>query len=349
MSRDELEAQFKGLLSLMGPTAEFLAQMPVIAAREWEARKGRIAKDSEVLSRRLAEQTTLNQKLIRAKLQAEISDEDFQTFKASITAETARINEQIIALDAERSTMQDLCQQAEVQTLDLVLAWQRANANQRQELVRGLFPEGLHFSHEKKFFEPANTVIRDMQLRWLEKFLAGKDDFSLVGVPDGILTRVTAVKAGSQTGNIRNYRTGRTGWRSKNRKKQLNVSPMCPRHKSGIAKSSGSSISQCKAPEHGVIASAKRLERATSPVTGAERRNHSLRIIAANVFILHANANTQNKDGLTALINSVSPDVARVFVENGADLYLRDKEGKTALEEAKRFNRPDKAAVLGKL
>ena len=125
----------------------------------------------------------MNQKLIRAKLQAEISDEDFQTFKASITAETARINEQIIALDAERSTMQDLCQQAEVQTLDLVLAWQRANANQRQELVRGLFPKGLHFSHEKKFFEPANTVIRDMQLRWLESFLAGKDDDSLVGVP----------------------------------------------------------------------------------------------------------------------------------------------------------------------
>jgi ankyrin repeat protein len=56
--------------------------------------------------------------------------------------------------------------------------------------------------------------------------------------------------------------------------------------------------------------------------------------------------NTQNKDGLTALINSVSPDVARILVENGADLYLRDKEGKTALDEAKRFNRPDKATVL---
>jgi hypothetical protein len=52
--------------------------------------------------------------------------------------------------------------------------------------VRGLFPEELHFSHEKKFFELANTVIRDMQLRWLESFLAGKDDDSLVGVPDGI-------------------------------------------------------------------------------------------------------------------------------------------------------------------
>jgi len=56
--------------------------------------------------------------------------------------------------------------------------------------------------------------------------------------------------------------------------------------------------------------------------------------------------NTQNKDGLTALINSVSADVARALIENGADLYLRDKDGKTALEEAKGFNRPDKAAVL---
>ena len=73
---------------------------------------------------------------------------------------------------------------AQVQTLNLVLAWERANANQRQE-VRGLFPEELHFSHEKKFFELANTVIR-LQLRWLESFLAGKDDDSLVGVPDGI-------------------------------------------------------------------------------------------------------------------------------------------------------------------
>ncbi len=45
--------------------------------------------------------------------------------------------------------------------------------------------------------------------------------------------------------------------------------------------------------------------------------------------------NTQNKDGLTALINSVSPDVARVLIENAADLYLRDKDGKTVLEEAK--------------
>ena len=115
-----------------------------------------------------------------------MSAEDFQMMKASITAETEKINEQISALDAERSTIQDLSQQAKVQVMDLVLARQNASAHQRQELVRGLFPEGLLFSNESKFFEPRNSVLRDMSLRWLQEFENEKAEFSLVGVPDGI-------------------------------------------------------------------------------------------------------------------------------------------------------------------
>jgi len=94
------------------------------------------------------------------------------------------------------------------------------------------------------------------------------------------------------------------------------------------------------------------LKRGADPNIQDERGNTALiecawHAGAALELIKHgAKLDTQNRDGLTALINSVSPDVARILVENGADLYLRDKEGKTALDEAKRFNRPDKAAVL---
>ena len=94
------------------------------------------------------------------------------------------------------------------------------------------------------------------------------------------------------------------------------------------------------------------LERAADPNVQDDRGNRALiecawHADAALALIKHgANLNTQNKDGLTALINTVSPNVVQVLVENGADLHLRDKEGKTALEETKRFNRPDKAAVL---
>ncbi len=150
VSRDELEGQFLALLKLMEPTAQLIAMLPVIAAREWETRKARIAKDAEQLSKRLADQTTLNQQAIRSKISGEISAEDFQLIKANIATEEARIKEQINALDSERSAMQDLIQQAQAQSLDLVAAWRNGSTSQKQELVRGFFPHGVAVQQGKE-------------------------------------------------------------------------------------------------------------------------------------------------------------------------------------------------------
>ncbi len=43
--RDDMERHWLALLSKMRPTEELLEQLPLIAARQWETRKGRIAKD----------------------------------------------------------------------------------------------------------------------------------------------------------------------------------------------------------------------------------------------------------------------------------------------------------------
>jgi hypothetical protein len=51
--------------------------------------------------------------------------------------------------------------------------------NQRQELAKSFFPEGLVYSHERKFFEPANTLIVEMMYRWVSEYANN-------GVPDGI-------------------------------------------------------------------------------------------------------------------------------------------------------------------
>lgn len=117
---------------------------------------------------RLADQTTLNQKLIMAKLNEEISQEDFDTMKESIKADAERIQKQITALDSERSTMEELMQQAQIQIIDLVHAWKTGSVNQRQEMVKGLFPDGIAFSHKLGFFEPCNVPITAMFLTWLE-------------------------------------------------------------------------------------------------------------------------------------------------------------------------------------
>src|SRR5438876_1180840 len=186
ISKEELENRFVGLLGSFQPTAEFQAQLPLIAARQWETRKARIGKDAEMLSKRLAEQNTLNQKLITAKLNGEISVEDFKMMKDSISAESEKIKDQINALDSERSAMQDLMQQAQVQIIDLVAAWRNGTVNQKQELAKGIFPEGLVFSHEKQFFEPANIELIGMWHKWIDDFVAGKDEDFDIGAGDGI-------------------------------------------------------------------------------------------------------------------------------------------------------------------
>lgn len=141
--REELQSRFVALLGMLKPMADILAKLPEIATREWEERKARIAKDAEALSKRRSDQLTMNQKTTRALIEETISKEDAAEMKASIKAEIARIDEQIVALDAERSTLADLKEQAKVHALDFVKAWEKADVNQRRELVKGLFPQGL--------------------------------------------------------------------------------------------------------------------------------------------------------------------------------------------------------------
>ena len=181
VSRDELEGQFVKLLGRMTPTAELLADLPGRIAKEWQGRKERIAADAARLSKRLADKTTLNQKAIRAKLTGEITGDDFDAFKKANTEEIFNIENEISVLDSERSSMQEMLKQAEVSAVDLVGAWERGNVNQRQELARAFFPDGLVYSHERRYFEPDNTVITEM----LERFLANLADSQTFGVVGG--------------------------------------------------------------------------------------------------------------------------------------------------------------------
>lgn len=179
ISRDDLEGQFRSLLGRMVPSARLLAELPDRIAVAWKERTGRIALDEKRLQAQLAEQESLNQRAVVARIKGDISAEDFETFKANTAQEISRIHAALTALNSERGTMEELLRQSEKDAVDLVGAWERGNVNQRQELAKAFFPEGLVFSHELKFFEPANTVITQMILQ----FLYDMADF---GVPDGI-------------------------------------------------------------------------------------------------------------------------------------------------------------------
>jgi tRNA A22 N-methylase len=106
-------------LHILQPGARTLAMLPTLAARTWDVRKESIAADAKSLVRLLDEQNTLNQRAIKARLMGELSEEDFKSFKTSTETETKRIQEQITALDSERSTMEELVKQADAGIIDL--------------------------------------------------------------------------------------------------------------------------------------------------------------------------------------------------------------------------------------
>lgn len=79
------------------------------------------------------------------------------------------------ALDAESLSMEALLQEHQNNIVDLVGAWQRGGAQQRQELISNLFPEGLRFSQQTLFFEPGNTLLMNIMHEMNADILAGKN------------------------------------------------------------------------------------------------------------------------------------------------------------------------------
>jgi hypothetical protein len=166
-------------LALHPVNPDVLARLPSLAAATWAARKQTIADAAKQLTRRLTQQTTLNHRLIEAKLKGEISQADFQSMKASIDNEIAAIETERKSLDSEALTMESLIQQKDHEPVRLALVWRRATITQKIEMQRAFFSEGLVFSLKTLFFEPRNTLV--MQ-RYGELFAALVE----IGVPDGI-------------------------------------------------------------------------------------------------------------------------------------------------------------------
>ncbi len=179
VSKEQLETHWIRLLAMYQPTDEFMAEKGKIAERAWEQRVARTAEDSRALTVRLQEQTTLNQKLILAKLKGEVSQGDFDAVKPGIDKEIAAIEASKKALEMESSTMSALIDAMKIKLVDLVATWCNGGMSERCELQNAIFPEGLPYSQKKGFFEPGKSSL-------INEFTDMLVELCQVRVPDGI-------------------------------------------------------------------------------------------------------------------------------------------------------------------
>lgn len=181
-SREEIENAFVRILGMMEPTQELLNRLPEIAKTYWAHRLERIRDERRRLSNRLADAKTLNHKILLQKVNGELSAEDFATLKDTVTQQKADTEAQLGELDAETSTMQALLEETQRNIVDLVKAWRNGSVQQRQELAFSLYPDGLVYSREMKFFEPRNVLLMSSMEEMISDLAAEKN----IGAGDGI-------------------------------------------------------------------------------------------------------------------------------------------------------------------
>ncbi|MGA9904307.1 MAG: hypothetical protein ACLP0H_19400 [Terriglobales bacterium] len=78
--------------------------------------------------------------------------------------------------------MDVLLKETERDIVDVVGAWNKGSVQQRQELAWSLYPEGLRFSRETKYFEPGNALLMSTMRQMMSDFASGTN----IGAGDGI-------------------------------------------------------------------------------------------------------------------------------------------------------------------
>jgi len=118
-NQEEVEGSFLRLLGMMQPTQELLNRLPEIAKKYWANRLGRIRVERWQLSKRLSDNRTLHQKILLQKVNGELSPEDFQMLKESVTQQKTEIETKLTELDTENSNMDSLLQETENRVVNL--------------------------------------------------------------------------------------------------------------------------------------------------------------------------------------------------------------------------------------
>lgn len=156
-----LELEFRRLLGMFEPAMEYLDKMAVISASRFEVEQEQLKQTSRSLSIRLAEQKQLNAQAIAAKVQGEISDEDFEALKASLSEQITEIEKSLLMVESKKKRLSDVKNQKSLKDVRFVQIWDGATLQGKVNLQKALFPAGLYYDPKKGYLNSRNQAVMD--------------------------------------------------------------------------------------------------------------------------------------------------------------------------------------------
>ena len=164
LSREELEADFTGLLNTLRPTPEARRGFPKVAARVWATKQGDAEKKATKVERRIKELRELRAALLEAKLRGEVTLEDYTEANANYRRESEALEQELQAVNCARQDTESFVRFAELQLVDISGAWQIANPEQRIRIQNLLFKDGLEYSPKQGILNRSNSSLFSMLL-----------------------------------------------------------------------------------------------------------------------------------------------------------------------------------------
>jgi hypothetical protein len=168
VSRDKLEADWLHFLEGMQPAFDALVNvLPVLAKANAHKRIEDAEQRQRHLATQLSEKKALRNSLIESKLRGELKQEEFREMADMIARDIEGIEATQRAFVAEAEAALQLTTDTSRTTIPAKALWASAHLTDKLTVQNALFPEGILYRTDIRFFEPPDNDLQAMVFRIL--------------------------------------------------------------------------------------------------------------------------------------------------------------------------------------
>ena len=161
VSRDKLEADWLRFLEDMQPAFEALVNvLPVLAKANAHKRMEDAEQRQRHLATQLSEKKALRNSLIESKLRGELKQEEFREMADMIAHDIESIEAAQRAFVAEAEAALQLTSDTSRTTIPAKALWASAHLTDKLTVQNALFPEGILYRTDIRFFEPPDNDLQ---------------------------------------------------------------------------------------------------------------------------------------------------------------------------------------------
>lgn len=157
--KEILERDWILLLDMIQPHADYWQNLSENATAKAE-------KNQEVqrqIKKELSEHREKHARAVQARINGEISQEDFEIWKSSAARDVERLETILNDLQGAQDVVQTASQAKALSDASFSKLWtEAASLEERQAFQTGLFPRGIFWSKENSFFEPENRPLMSL-------------------------------------------------------------------------------------------------------------------------------------------------------------------------------------------